>query len=323
MAFDAAVDRVIVGSGSGMPPVLPEQPALPPSPARRIRAPPTRGQPSQPAAPRSAICASAAGSSIVVRSPGSRCSADRRDRAPQQLARARLRQQGDECTRAGRPTAPSCASTSFMTSPSSLSAPRPGRRGDGSFSTAKAIATWPFSGSATPTTATSATPAWLEMLSSISACTQAVAGDVDHVVSPAEDGAIRSLAEQQRQHHASRSYRIWGYVHSLPSADPLSGLHGSRAMVPLTEVVLRYRRNGAAEREQLAGLIVNRGMVDRINQPSVDPDDEDLQLDAAYGIPPRPVRMPDSLDILMPETLPTVHQPDEKDASGKGRQPGT
>ena len=125
-----------------------------------------------------------------------------------------------------------------------------------------------------------------------------------------------------REHGVSLSlgpYRIWGYVHSLPSADPLSGLHGSRAMVPLTEVVLRYRRNGAAEREQLAGLIVNRGMVDRINQPSVDPDDEDLHLDAAYGIPPRPVRMPDSLDILMPETLQTVHQADETDAPAKGR----
>jgi len=71
-------------------------------------------------------------------------------------------------THDGRATAPSCVSTSFMISPSSFKASAGVAAEDGSFSTAKAIATWPLSGSATPTTATSATPGWLEMLSSIS-----------------------------------------------------------------------------------------------------------------------------------------------------------
>jgi hypothetical protein len=117
-------------------------------------------------------------------------------------------------------------------------------------------------------------------------------------------------------------YRIWGYVHSLPNADPLSGLHGHRAMVPLTEVVLRYSRNGIPEREELAGLIVNRGMVDRINQPISNPDEEDLRLDATYGIPARNTAMPDALTALMPEVLQTVHGDHEPADPSTGRRIG-
>lgn len=124
-----------------------------------------------------------------------------------------------------------------------------------------------------------------------------------------------------REHGVAMSlgpYRIWGYVHSLPSADPLSGLQGHRAMVPLTEVVLRYRRNGVAEREQLAGLIVNRGMVDRLNQPAPDADEEDRRLDDSYGIAARAALVPDALAAMLPQVLETVHGPNEpRDPSGE------
>ena len=55
-----------------------------------------------------------------------------------------------------------------MTSPSSFSRASSSVSAEVSFTTAKAIATWPLSWSATPTTATSAMLGWLEMLSSIS-----------------------------------------------------------------------------------------------------------------------------------------------------------
>lgn len=127
-----------------------------------------------------------------------------------------------------------------------------------------------------------------------------------------------------REHGVAMSlgpYRIWGYVHSLPSADPLSELQGHRAMVPLTEVVLRYQRNGVAEREELAGLIVNRGMVDRLNQPTPNADVEDRRLDDAYGIAARAAAVPDALASLLPQVLQTVHganePPDPTESPGR------
>ena len=56
----------------------------------------------------------------------------------------------------------------FMISPSSFSAAAASAARAASRATTNAIATWPFSASATPTTATSATSGWPEMLSSIS-----------------------------------------------------------------------------------------------------------------------------------------------------------
>ena len=71
-------------------------------------------------------------------------------------------------TRDGRATEPSWLSTVFMMSPSSFIRPFASPSADASLAMTNAIATCPLSASATPTTATSATFAWLEMLSSIS-----------------------------------------------------------------------------------------------------------------------------------------------------------
>jgi len=111
---------------------------------------------------------SALGSSIVVRSPGSRCSHTawmaRRSNLPERVFGSRV----TKCTRAGRASAPSCRSTVCMISPSSFSCALGSPSALASFAMTNAIATCPFSASATPTTATSATFGWLEMLSSIS-----------------------------------------------------------------------------------------------------------------------------------------------------------
>src|SRR5712692_7913006 len=102
------------------------------------------------------ICSSAAGSSIVVRSPGSRPSAsawiERRSVLPERVFGSR----DTKCTAFGRAMAPSCLSTVSMTSFSSCTRPAGEFNLEASFATANASGIWPFSESATPTTAHSA-----------------------------------------------------------------------------------------------------------------------------------------------------------------------
>ncbi|MNT67075.1 hypothetical protein D3C72_2051910 [compost metagenome] len=105
---------------------------------------------------------------MVVRSPGSRCSQTAWMARLSSLPLRVLGRPLTKRTRAGRARAPSWSATTFMISPSSLSAASASVTARPSFGTTKAIATCPLSVSATPTTATSATLAWPEMLSSIS-----------------------------------------------------------------------------------------------------------------------------------------------------------
>ncbi len=116
---------------------------------------------------------------------------ERLDRAPQQLARARLRQQRDEmhlrrAARSRRARGPPCPSLPCASSP----------RASGvatrlaSLTTANATGTCPFTGSATPTTATSAMPAMrLHGLLDL-ARAEPMAGDVDHVVGAPEHEVV-------------------------------------------------------------------------------------------------------------------------------------
>ena len=139
----------------------------------------------------SRICSSAPGSSIVVRSPGSRPSAsawiERRSSLPERVLGSSV----TKCTRAG----PRDRAELAVDRVHHLLAHRatPLRRvatRAGSLTTANATGTWPFSGSATPTTATSAMPGvrlhrFLDL-----ARAEAMAGDVDHVVGAAEHEVV-------------------------------------------------------------------------------------------------------------------------------------
>src|SRR2546421_7089036 len=109
----------------------------------------------------SLICVSAAGSSMVVRSPGSRRSASawmaRRSVFPERVFGSSV----TKCTAFGRAMAPSCWSTVCITSSAEV-------RFAASLSTANASGICPFSSSATPTTAHSATFGCMLTASSIS-----------------------------------------------------------------------------------------------------------------------------------------------------------
>src|SRR5712691_2473812 len=114
------------------------------------------------------ICSSALGSSMVVRSPGSRPSAsawiERRSVLPERVFGSSV----TKCTAFGRAMAPSCLSTVSITSFSSLLLPSAELNFETSFATAKARGICPLMESATPTTAHSAMFGCLLTASSIS-----------------------------------------------------------------------------------------------------------------------------------------------------------
>src|SRR5947208_5837127 len=114
------------------------------------------------------ICSSAPGSSIVVRSPGSRPSArawiERRNSFPERVFGNIV----TKCTAPGRAIAPSSRSTVSITSRRTWASPSADATRAGSLTTAKATGICPLIGSATPTTATSAIPECACTASSIS-----------------------------------------------------------------------------------------------------------------------------------------------------------
>src|SRR3989441_3795068 len=114
------------------------------------------------------ICSSALGSSMVVRSPGSRPSArawiERRSVLPERVFGSSV----TKCTAFGRAMAPSCLSTVAITSFSSLLLPSAELNFETSFATAKASGSCPLRESATPTTAHSAMFGCMLTASSIS-----------------------------------------------------------------------------------------------------------------------------------------------------------
>ena len=145
------------------------------SPSRRPRA--------APAARRDPRSSSGRPGRGLRRPPGSRAAAA----CPSASSAAAL----TKCTRAGRANAPSWPSTVFMMSPSSFSAAVGiGHRDRRPSRSTKAIATCPFSASATPTTATSATLGMARDALLDLARAEAVAGDVDDVVGAAEDEVV-------------------------------------------------------------------------------------------------------------------------------------
>jgi len=79
-------------------------------------------------------------------------------------------------------------------------------------------------------------------------------------------------------------YRIWGYIHPLPTTDPMAMLMGHRPMVPLTNAAVVYDRGGVVEVERMAGLILNRDYVGDVNQTIRHEDPVAIGLDREYGI---------------------------------------
>src|SRR5262249_46034462 len=84
-------------------------------------------------------------------------------------------------------------------------------------------------------------------------------------------------------------YRIWGYVHPLPTADLLSPLSGHRPIVPLTDATILYAIGDAHQADDLAALAVNHPLVDHLGRTIADADEVALDLDRRYGVELRTV----------------------------------
>ena len=57
-------------------------------------------------------------------------------------------------------------------------------------------------------------------------------------------------------------YAVFGYLHVMPSADPIASFRHRRAMVPLTDAWIEYDSPSGRQRVRAATLVVNRDLTD-------------------------------------------------------------
>ena len=55
-------------------------------------------------------------------------------------------------------------------------------------------------------------------------------------------------------------YDVFGYLHVLPSADPIASFRHRRAMVPLTDAWIEYDSPNGRQRARAATLVINRDL---------------------------------------------------------------
>jgi len=81
-------------------------------------------------------------------------------------------------------------------------------------------------------------------------------------------------------------YRVRGFFHGPPGADPVDAIRRRKAMVPLSEARIEYRLDGQARETRVTTVIMNRHQVDWI-QPT-EPDREEFPAGPARvaAVPP-------------------------------------
>ncbi|MEP6640136.1 MAG: hypothetical protein ABJC39_12370 [Chloroflexota bacterium] len=79
-------------------------------------------------------------------------------------------------------------------------------------------------------------------------------------------------------------YRVRGYLHALPGADPVGSIQRRKPMVPLTDARVDYMSAAGAQRLQLGTVLVNHERMDWI-VPAIDNDVELPELPELRGVP--------------------------------------
>jgi hypothetical protein len=79
-------------------------------------------------------------------------------------------------------------------------------------------------------------------------------------------------------------YRVRGYLHALPGADPVQAIRRRKPMVPLTDAWIEFSSATGPQRRRIGAVVVNREQIDWI-VPAVDDEVEmpDLPLSADQG----------------------------------------
>jgi hypothetical protein len=82
-----------------------------------------------------------------------------------------------------------------------------------------------------------------------------------------------------RQHVALKlgPYRVRGFFHGMPGTNAVASVARRKTMVPLTGARIEYIRDGDWVEERVDALIVNRGLIDRLQ--AVEPDRAEFPAD--------------------------------------------
>ncbi len=83
-----------------------------------------------------------------------------------------------------------------------------------------------------------------------------------HASGPRGDVARRHRTTPQHLAIKMGPYRVRGYFHALPGADPVVALRRRKAMVPLTDVRIEYTIRGRPLETRVDTVIVNREQID-------------------------------------------------------------
>lgn len=91
-----------------------------------------------------------------------------------------------------------------------------------------------------------------------------------HASGPRGDAARRHRTTPQHLAIEMGPYRVRGFFHSLPGADPVEAFRRRKAMVPLTDARIEFTLHGQRRETRVDTLIVNREQVDwvQVVQPS-------------------------------------------------------
>jgi hypothetical protein len=91
-----------------------------------------------------------------------------------------------------------------------------------------------------------------------------------HASGPRGDAARRHRTTPQHLAINMGPYKVRGFFHSLPGADPVVAFRRRKAMVPLTDAQIEFTWHGERREIQVGTLIVNREQIDwvQVMQPS-------------------------------------------------------
>jgi hypothetical protein len=93
-----------------------------------------------------------------------------------------------------------------------------------------------------------------------------------HANGPRGDAARRHRTTPQHLAIKMGPYEVRGFFHALPGADPVEALRRRKAMVPITDARIGYFLHGERQEILVDTLIVNRELIDWVEQ--VVPDQE-------------------------------------------------
>jgi hypothetical protein len=83
-----------------------------------------------------------------------------------------------------------------------------------------------------------------------------------HATGPRGDAARRHRTTPQHLAMRMGPYRVRGFFHALPGADPVVAIRRRKAMVPLTDARIEYTFQGTRREVRVDTVIVNRDQID-------------------------------------------------------------